>query len=106
MEQQIGSKLGKEYIKSIYYHPVYLTFMKSTSCEMSGWMTHKLESRLSGEISITTDKQIIYHFNGRKGRGTREPFDEGERREWKRWLENPAFIKLRSWHPIPSFHGK
>ena len=44
-------------------------------------MTHKLESRLSGEISITTDKQIIYHFNGRKGRGTREPFDEGERRE-------------------------
>ena len=44
-------------------------------------MTHKLESRLSGEILIITDKQIIYHFNDRKGRGTREPFDEGEKRE-------------------------
>ena len=49
MEQQTGSKLGKEYIKAVYYHPAYLTCMQSTSCEMLGWMKHKLESRLPGE---------------------------------------------------------
>ena len=52
MEQQTGSKLGKEYIRAIYCHPAYLTYMQSTSCEMAGWMKHKLESRLPGEISI------------------------------------------------------
>ena len=52
MEQQTGSKLGKEYVKAVYCHPVYLTYMQSTSCEMAGWMKHKLESRLPGEISI------------------------------------------------------
>ena len=52
MEQQTGSKLGKEYIKAIYCHPAYLTSMQNTSCEMLGWMKHKLESRLPGEISI------------------------------------------------------
>ena len=57
MEQQIGSKLGKEYFKAIYCHPAYLTSMQSTSCEMPGWMKHKLESRL-GEISITSDTQV------------------------------------------------
>ena len=50
MEQWTGSKLGKEYIKVIYYHPAYLTYMQSTSYEMLGWMTHKLESGLWGEI--------------------------------------------------------
>ena len=58
MEQQTGSKLGKEYIKAVYCHPGYLTYMHSTSCEMLGWMKHKLESRLPGEISITSDKQM------------------------------------------------
>ena len=57
MEQQTGSRLGKEYIKVVYCHPAYLTSMQSTSCEMPGWMKHKLESRLLGEISIT-DMQI------------------------------------------------
>ena len=52
MEQQTGSKLGKEYVKAVYCHPVYLTYMQSTSCKMLGWMKHKLESRLLGEISI------------------------------------------------------
>ena len=52
------SKLGKEYIKAVYCHPAYLTYMKSTSCEMPGWMKHKLESRLPGEISITSDMQM------------------------------------------------
>ena len=58
MEQQIGSKLGKEYVKDAYCHPAYLTYMESTSCKMSGWMKHKLESRFPGEISITTDTQM------------------------------------------------
>ena len=58
MEQQTGSKLGKEYIKAVYCHPAYLTYMQSTSCEMLGWMKHKLESRLPGEISITSDTQM------------------------------------------------
>ena len=53
MEEQIGSKLEKEYVKAVYCHPAYLTCMQSTSCKMPGWMKHKLESRLPGEISIT-----------------------------------------------------
>ena len=59
MEQPIGSKLGKEYDKPIYYHPVYLTDVQSTSCEMPDWINHKLESRLQGEISMTSDMQLI-----------------------------------------------
>ena len=59
MGQQTGSKLGKEYIKAVYCHPAYLTSVQSTSCEMSGWMKHKLESRLPGEISIISDMQMI-----------------------------------------------
>ena len=58
VEQQIGSKLGKEYVKAVYCHPACLTYMQSTSCEMPGWMKHKLESRLSGEISVTSDMQM------------------------------------------------
>ena len=55
MKQWTGSKLGKEYIKAIYCHPAYLTYMQSTSRETLGWKNHKLESRLLGEISITSD---------------------------------------------------
>ena len=58
MEQQTGSKLGKEYIKVVYCHPAYLTYMQSTSYELLGWMKHELESRLPGEISITSDMQM------------------------------------------------
>ena len=58
MEQQTGSKLGKEYVKAVYYHTAYLTYMQSTSREMLGWLKHKLESRLQGEISITSDRQV------------------------------------------------
>ena len=58
MEQQTGSKSGKEYIKAIYFHPAYLTYMQNESREMMGWMKHKLESRLLGEISITSDTQM------------------------------------------------
>ena len=58
MEQQTGSKLGKEYVKAVYCLPAYLTYIQSTSCKMLGWMMHKLESRFLGEISITSDMQI------------------------------------------------
>ena len=76
MEERTGSKLGKEYVKAVYRHPVYLTSMQSTSCEMPGWMKHKLESRVPGEISVTSDM----HPYGRKRR-TKEPLDESERGE-------------------------
>ena len=58
MEKRAGSKLGKEYKKSIYCHPVYLPYMQSTSYEMLGWMKYKLESKLLGEIS-TSNMQMI-----------------------------------------------
>ena len=58
MEQQTGSKLGKGYVKAVYCHPAYLTYIQNTSCKMLGWMKHKLESRLPGEISITSDMQM------------------------------------------------
>ena len=59
IEQWIGSKLGKVYIKAVYCHPAYLMYMQSTSCEMPGWITHKLESRLQEEISTTSYMQMI-----------------------------------------------
>ena len=58
MEQQTGSKSGKEYIKAVFCHPAYLTYMQSITCEMLGWMKHKLESRFPREISITSDMQM------------------------------------------------
>ena len=58
IEQQAGSKSGKEYVKAVYCHPAYLTYGQSTLCEMPGWMKHNLESRLPGEISITSDMQM------------------------------------------------
>ena len=59
MEQRTGSKLRKEYVRAVYCHPAYLTYMQNTSCKMPGWMKYKLESRLPGEISITSDMQMI-----------------------------------------------
>ena len=58
MKQWTGSKLGKECAKAVYCHPAHLTYMQNTSCEMLGWMKHKLESRLLGEISITPGVQM------------------------------------------------
>ena len=57
-EQWTDSKLGKEYVKAVYCHPAYLTYMQSTSCEMPGWLKHELESRVQEEISITSDMQM------------------------------------------------
>jgi len=62
MEQQTGSKLGKEYITAVYCHLAYLTYMQSTLYKMSKWMKHKLGSRLPGEISITSDMQMTPHL--------------------------------------------
>ena len=70
----------KEFIKAVYCHPAYLTYMQSTSCEMLDWMKHELESRLQGKISITSDMQMTHPY-GRKQRGTKEALDEGERGE-------------------------
>ena len=58
MEQQTGFKLRKDYVNTVYCHSAYLTYMQSISCEMPGWMKHKLESKLLGEISITSDMQM------------------------------------------------
>ena len=80
VEQQTGSKLGKEYVKAVYCHPTNLTSVKSTSREMLGWMKHKLELRLWGEILITSDMQVTPSFS-RKQKGTKEPLDEDERGE-------------------------
>ena len=86
MGQQNGSKLGKKYVKTVYCHSLHLTYIQSTSWEMLGWMNHKLESSLLGEISITSNMHMTHPY-GRKQRGTKEPLDEGERGEWKKWLK-------------------
>ena len=62
MEKQTGSKLAMEYVKAVYCHLAYLTYMQRTSCEMPGWMKHNLESRLLGEISTTSDMQMTPHL--------------------------------------------
>ena len=80
MEEWTDSKFEKEYVKAVYCHPAYLTYMQSTSCEMPGWMKHKLESRLLREIPITSDTQMTPSY-GRKRRRTKEPLDESEREE-------------------------
>ena len=58
IQNRTGSKSGKEYVKPVYCHPACLTYMQNTSCELMGWMKHKLESRLPGEISVTSDMQM------------------------------------------------
>ena len=79
MEQQTGSKSGKEYVTAIYCHPVYLTYLQSTSCEMPGWMKHKLESGLLGKISVTSDMQMTPNLWQKVK--TKEPLDESGRGE-------------------------
>ena len=82
--EQSGYKLGKEYVKAIYCHPAYLTYVQSTSCKMLGWMKHKPKSRLLGEISITSDIQMTRPLWQKARR--EESLDESERGEWKNWL--------------------
>ena len=80
IEQQTGSKMGKENIKAVYSHPAYLTSMQSTSCEMPGWIKQNLESRFLGEISVTTDIQKTPPL-WQKVKRVKENLDEGERGE-------------------------
>ena len=86
MGQQTGSKFGKEYIKAAYCHTAYLTYMQSTSWETLGWIKHKLESRLPGETSIISDKQMTPPF-WQKWKRTKENIDESQRGKWKSWLK-------------------
>ena len=85
-EQWTSSKLGTEYVKAVYCHLAYLTYMKSTSCKIPDWMKHKLESRLLEKYQYP---QICrwHHPYSRKWRGTKEPLDESETEEWKSWLK-------------------
>ena len=97
-----GSKQEKEYIKAVYCHPVYLSYMQSTSCEMPGWTKHKLESRLPGEISITSDMQMTPLWQ--KRRRTKEPLDESEEESEKVGLNlNIQKIKIMASGPITSW---
>ena len=99
MEQQTGSKLGKEYIKAVYCHSAYLTFMQSTLCEMPGWMKHKLESRLPGEMSITSDTQIT-PLMAESEEELKSLLMRVKEQSEKVGLTS-TFRKLRSWHLVP-----
>ena len=80
-EKLTGSNLGKEYIKAVYYHLAYLTYMYSISCEMPGWKIHNLGIRLPGEISITSDMQMTPSLWQKTNSLHKEPLDEDERAE-------------------------
>ena len=86
MEEQTSSKLGNDYVKAVYCHPPYLIYMQSTSCEMPHSLNHKLESRLPGEISTTSDMQMIPH-SWQTMKKMKESLDKSERGEWKSWLK-------------------
>ena len=86
IEQQSGSKLGKEYVKAIYFQPAYLTCIKSTSWEMPGWMKHNLESRLRGEIPITSDMQMTPSLWQKTKRNYRVSWWRWKG-AWKSWLK-------------------
>ena len=104
MKQQTGSKSGKEYVKAVYCHPAYLTYMQSTSWETLGWKKHKLESRLLGEISITSyadDTTLMAESEEELKSLLMKVKEESE----KAGLQF-SIKKLRSWHLIPSLHGK
>ena len=87
MEQQTGSKWRKEYIKAVYCHPAYLTCLQSTSCEMPGWLKQKLESRMPGEISITSDTQITPSL--------RHKLKRNWRASWWKWKRKVGKVGLK-----------
>ena len=105
MEQQTGSKLGKEYVKAVYCHP-YLTYMQSTSCEMLGWMKHKLESRLIGEISITSDTQMApplwQLLNENERGGWRSCLKTQDSENWDHGIQYNHFMANRSGNDLNS----
>ena len=81
IEQQTASKLGKEYVKAVHRHPAYLTYMQSTSCEMPGWMKHKIAGRNINNLRYADDTTLMAESEEEL------TFDEGERGEWKNWLK-------------------
>ena len=85
MEQWTGFKLGKQYVKALYCHPAYLTYMQSISCKMLGWMKHNLESILPREVSITSDRQITLPLWQKAKRNWRASWWK-----WKRRVKNLA----------------
>ena len=104
MEQKTGSKSGKEYVKAVYCHPAYLTYMQSTSWEMLDWMKHKFESRLSGEKSITLDADSITLMAESK---------EEPKSLWMKVKEGSEKVGLKLniqknkiIHHVPSLHNK
>ena len=102
IEQWTDSKLGKECDKVVYFHLAYWIYMQSTLCKVLGWINHKLQLRLPGE---TLKPQIWrwYHPYGKKWRGTKEPLDEGEREEWKSWVQTQhSKAKIMASGPITS----
>ena len=100
MEQQTGSKMGKEYLKAVYCHPTYLTYVQSTSCEMLGLMNFKLESRLPGEILIVSDIQMAESEEELKSLLMKVK-EESEKVGLKLNIQK---TKIR--HLVPSLHGK
>ena len=109
MKQQTGSESRKEYIKVVYCHPANLTYIQSTSCEMLDWMNHKLESRLLGEISTTSDMQMIpldTTLMEESEEELKSLLMRVKEEIEKNCLKTQHSKKLRSWHPVPSLHGK
>ena len=96
------TNFSKEDIKAVYCHPAYLTYMQSTSWETLDWKKHKLESRVQGEISITSDMQMAPPY-GRKWRGTKKPLDESESGEWKSWLKSQHSENIQASGPTTSW---
>ena len=105
MEQFTGSKLGKEYAPVVNCHPAYLTYMQRTSCQMPGWMKHKLESRLLGEISITRYADDIT-LMAESEEELKSLLMKVKENSEKVGLSSTFYRKLRSWYPVPSLHGK
>ena len=100
MEQWTVFKLGKEYVKAVYHHHAYLTYMQSTSSEMPGWMKHKLESKFPGEISITSDVQMTPLLWQKLKRNLRASWWKWKRRV-KSWLKTQHSKTLATWCKCP-----
>ena len=105
MEQWTGSKLEKEYIKAIKCHYAYLTYMQSTSCEILGWMKNKMESRLTGEILITSDMQMTPPLRQKTKKEVKSLLMKVKKESEKVGLKfNIQKISIMA--SVPSHHGK
>ena len=106
IEQQTGSKLGKEYVKAVYCHPAYyLTYMQTTSCKILGWIKHKLGSRLPGQISTNSDNADDTTLMAESKEELKNLLMKVKEESEKAGLKL-SIQKLRLWHPVPSLHGK